>query len=113
MTKSVVLRLSSFDGQSKNLKRKMYYVYILATQDNKKIHIDVTNDLVRRVYEHKQGFVDSYTKKFQIHKLIYFEETTSIYFAIIREKQLKKWTRNKKDTLINKINSKWLEIEIV
>ncbi len=89
----------------------MYYVYILATNDNKMIYIGITNDLKRRVYEHKVELIEGYTKKHHINKLVYYEQTTDVYSAITREKQLKKWTRYKKNTLINKFNPNWKEIE--
>ncbi len=77
-----------------------YYVYILATKFNKLLYIWVTNNLSRRLYEHQNKLVDWFTKKYNIDKLIYYEECSDIKDAIEREKQLKWQTRNKKDVLI-------------
>jgi putative endonuclease len=87
-----------------------YYVYILASQRNGTLYIGVTSDLKRRVYQHKQGSVDSFTKKYKINKLVYFEEYNDIYLAIEREKQLKKWFRAWKIRLIEKFNSHWRDL---
>ena len=86
---------------------KEYYVYILTNHSNSSLYIGVTNNLARRVYEHKNNFVDSFTNKYKIHKLVYFEQYQDVTLAIQREKQLKGWTRNKKDELINKSNPRW------
>ena len=90
-------------------KQYQYYVYI-AGSISKKIYIGVTNNLPRRIYEHKKGLVDGFTKKYKIKKLVYYEETNNIYSAIEREKQLKKWRREKKIKLIEKDNSKWKDL---
>ena len=87
-----------------------YYVYILANQNNTTLYIGVTNDLIRRVYEHKNHLVKGFTDKYNISKLICFEDTNDVYSAISREKQLKKWTRKKKEFLINKINPQWIDL---
>lgn len=68
----------------------MYYVYILSNQTNTVLYIGVTNDLHRRLYEHKSGQINGFTQKYHIHKLVYFEEYTEVNYAIAREKQLKK-----------------------
>jgi putative endonuclease len=70
-------------------KERHYYVYILASKIGGTIYIGVTNDLVRRVYEHKEDLVDGFTKKYKIHRLVYFEQHSDIEAAIQREKQLK------------------------
>lgn len=77
----------------------MYYVYILTNKTNAVIYIGVTNDLSRRLYEHKNEQIDGFTKKYHIHKLVYFEEYSEINAAIAREKQLKRWVRVKKINL--------------
>ncbi len=89
---------------------KKYYVYILVNWNNKVMYIGVTNNIFRRVYEHKNKMVDSFTKKYNVHKLVYFEETTDIKSAIEREKQLKGWNRAKKNELVETMNPKWEEI---
>ena len=76
------------------------YVYILTNKVNSVLYIGVTNDLKRRVYEHKQEQIDGFTKKYHITKLVYFEHFSDPYTAISREKQLKRWTRVKKNALI-------------
>ena len=88
----------------------MAYIYILATQRNKMLYIGVTNNLVRRVYEHKQGIVDGFTKKFNIKKLVYYEQYSNILQAIEREKVLKEWRREWKDHLISTFNPTWRDL---
>lgn len=87
-----------------------YYVYILASQRNGTLYIGVTNDLVRRVYEHKQKFVEGFTKEYNVHMLVYYEMTESVESAINREKQLKKWNREWKLRLIEKQNPDWKDL---
>ena len=89
-----------------------YYVYILTNKTHSTLYIGVTNNLIRRVCEHKTGAVEGFTKKYNVHKLIYFEQTTDVESAILREKQLKGWTRAKKENLINSVNPLWNELEI-
>jgi putative endonuclease len=86
---------------------KTYYVYILATDRNGTIYIGVTNDLVRRLDEHHSGDTEGFTKKYGVHKLVYFEQTPDIEAAIYREKQLKNWRRQWKLDLIEKANPHW------
>ena len=88
-----------------------YYVYILTNWNNKVMYIGVTNDLARRVYEHKNKMVDGFTKKYNVSKLVYFEQTTDVYSAISREKQLKKWSRQKKNNLVETANPTWEGID--
>ncbi len=87
-----------------------YYVYILSSWDNKLIYVGVTNNIIRRVYEHKNELVDGYTKKYHIKKLVYLEYCNDINAAIAREKQIKGWTRAKKNALIEKQNPNWKEL---
>lgn len=89
---------------------KSYFVYILASKRNGTLYIGVTNDLIRRVYEHKQDLVDGFTKRYQVHNLVYFETTSSIDGAIRREKQIKKWNRAWKIDLIEKNNLEWKDL---
>ena len=89
---------------------RQYYVYILASSKSGTLYIGVTSDLIRRVHEHKQGFVSSFTKRYKVHKLVYFETTPDIYSAIAREKQLKKWKRQWKIELIEKYNPSWEDL---
>ena len=91
---------------------KDYYVYIMTNKDNSVLYVGVTNDLVRRIYEHKNDLVEGFTQKYNVHKLVYFEQTTDVYSAITREKQLKAFRRAKKMQLIRSFNPKWNDIDI-
>jgi len=84
-----------------------YYVYILASRIGGTLYIGVTNDLVRRVFEHKSKFVAGFTKKYNVIKLVYSEQYDSIENAIQREKRLKKWNRQCKVRLIEERNPNW------
>lgn len=88
----------------------MYYTYILATKNNKMLYIGVTNDLQRRLYEHKNKMLDGFSKKYNINKLVHYEEFQNVEDAISREKQLKGWARAKKDGLISANNPDWQEL---
>ena len=88
----------------------MYYVYILSNWDDSVLYIGVTSNLPKRLYEHKNGLVEGFTKKYNVHKLVYFEGTTDAYSAIEREKQLKKWIRKKKEILISSVNPDWEDL---
>ena len=92
------------------MKTGYYYVYILTNKHNKVLYIGVTNDIVRRVYEHKNKLIDGFTKKYNVNKLIYVEMTTDVSAALSREKELKGWTRAKKIALIETQNPEWKEI---
>ncbi len=85
----------------------LFYVYILASENNRTLYIGVTNDIVRRISEHKSGMIEGFTKRYGVDKLVYFETCSDAYSAIMREKQLKKWRREKKIQLINSINPFW------
>ena len=85
----------------------MYYVYILTNKTNAVMYIGVTNDLRRRLYEHKNRQIEGFTKKYHVHKLVYFEEYSDVNDAIAREKQLKRWIRAKKNSLVETRNPTW------
>ena len=87
-----------------------YYVYILASKRNGTLYIGVTNNLIRRVYEHKEGIIEGFTKKYNVKMLVYFEWVTDANGAIKREKQLKKWNRKWKIELIEKNNPEWKDL---
>ena len=88
-----------------------YYVYILATNDNKAIYTGVTNNLPRRIYEHKNSLdPKSFTSRYHVNKLVYYECTTDVYSAIEREKKIKGWNRKHKNKLIESKNPKWEEL---
>lgn len=88
----------------------LYFVYILSGERNGTLYIGVTNNLQKRVLEHKNCLFDGFTKKYGVHKLIYFESTSSIESAIRREKQLKEWKRQWKMTLIESKNPDWKDL---
>ncbi|MBR6916797.1 MAG: GIY-YIG nuclease family protein [Clostridia bacterium] len=84
-----------------------YYTYILTNTNNRVMYIGVTNDIKRRMYEHKNKLIDGFTKRYNVHKLVYFETYTDINLAIRREKELKGWVRNKKNALVERNNPNW------
>lgn len=86
---------------------KTYYVYLMSSQKRGTLYVGVTNDLIRRVWEHKHDVVEGFTKKYQVHQLVWFEETSDVTAALHREKQIKKWRRQWKIDLIEKENPKW------
>jgi len=89
------------------------YVYFMTNQSNSVLYVGVTNNLERRVWEHKNEVsIDSFTSKYECRKLIYYEHTNSIRAAIEREKQLKNWKREWKNELINKQNPDWVDLSI-
>lgn len=90
--------------------RKTYWVYILTNWNNKVLYIGVTNNLERRVYEHKQKLIEGFTKKYNLTKLVYYEEFSSIDDAIRAEKRIKGWIREKKNKLIVSKNPEWKEL---
>ena len=88
-----------------------YYVYILATNDNRVIYTGITNDLKRRVYEHKNSLdKTSFTSKYHVNKLVYYEFTGDVYVAIEREKQIKGWNRRRKNKLVESKNPEWKDL---
>ena len=90
---------------------KKGYVYILTNKTHSVLYIGVTSNIAKRIYEHKTHAVEGFTAKYNVDKLIYVEEYSSITDAIAREKQLKGWRRSKKDELIKEQNPKMEEIE--
>ena len=91
----------------------MYYVYILTNKNNRVMYVGVTNDLERRMYEHKNRTADGFTKKYNVYKLVYYEFTNDVNSAIAREKQIKGWTRDKKNRLVESVNKGWVEMYII
>lgn len=89
---------------------RRFYIYILTSTRKGTLYIGITNNLVRRVYEHKQGLMEGFTKKYNIHRLVYFEKADSAISAIMREKQLKKYGREEKIRLIEESNPEWLDL---
>ncbi len=89
---------------------KTYYVYLITNWNNKVLYIGVTNNLERRLYEHKNKLIKGFTEKYNINKLVYFEQTNDIESAITREKEIKKWRREKKNSLIESTNKQWEDL---
>lgn len=87
-----------------------YYIYILASQKNGTLYIGVTNDLEKRILEHKQKINEGFTSKYDVNKLVYFESFQYINDAILREKRLKKWNRQWKINLIEEENKDWKDL---
>jgi len=87
-----------------------YYVYILASKKHGTLYIGVTNDLTKRTFEHKNDLVEGFTKKYGVHQLVYFEQTSDVTSAITREKQMKKWRRGWKIELIEQKNPEWKDL---
>jgi putative endonuclease len=98
-------------GQSLYRKKMYsYFVYILASGKDGTLYIGITNDLIRRVNEHKQGKIEGFTKRYKINRLVYFEETNNVKAAIEREKRIKGWKRVWKIELIESTNPKWCDL---
>jgi putative endonuclease len=89
-----------------------YYVYLLTNWNNKVIYVGVTNDLERRMYEHKNKLVKGFTEKYNVDKLVYFEATSEIMTALAREKEIKKWRREKKNDLVASKNPHWADLSL-
>jgi len=87
-----------------------YYVYIMTNKYNTVLYTGVTNDLVRRVYEHKNKLVEGFTAKYNLTKLVYYEIYNDVKEAINREKQIKGWKREKKEDLIKEFNPMWKDL---
>ena len=88
----------------------MGYVYILTNISKTTLYIGVTNNLQRRYMEHLSGTIDGFTKRYYLHSLVYFEQYNDIRDAIRREKQLKSWSREKKNNLIDSMNPEWINL---
>jgi putative endonuclease len=92
------------------MKLHIYYTYILTNKNHTVLYTGVTNDLSRRCHEHKNKLIKGFTEKYNIDNLVYFELFDFIDLAIAREKQLKGYSRAKKETLINSFNAKWEDL---
>jgi len=95
---------------SKLIRSLVAYVYILASRKNGTLYIGVTRDLIRRIYEHKSGTVEGFTKKYKVDQLVWFDHSESIIAAIQREKQIKAWKRHWKIQLIEQTNLHWHDL---
>ena len=90
---------------------RQYYIYIMASR-GRTLYVGMTNDLERRVYEHKQGNKGGFTDRYRITKLVYHETTSDVRAAIEREKQLKAWRRSKKVALVDSVNPEWKDLAL-
>ena len=89
---------------------KQYFVYILASKKNGTLYTGITSNLQKRIYEHKNNLADGFTKRYNVHILVYYEEFDDVREAILKEKQIKKWKREYKINLINKNNTEWKDL---
>ena len=89
---------------------KQYAVYILANQNNSVLYIGSTSNLESRLAQHRQKLMTGFTAKYNVNKLVYFEITNDVYAALARERQLKRWRRDKKERLIERINPNWSDL---
>jgi putative endonuclease len=94
------------------MKDYNFYVYILTNWNNKVMYIGMTNNLERRLFEHKNKLVDGFTKKYNVSKLVYYEHTTDVHAALAREKEIKKWRREKKNNLVISMNPNWQDLSV-
>ena len=90
-----------------------YFVYILSNYTNTTLYVGMTNDLKRRLYEHKNKLIEGFSSKYNTNKLVYYEETSDVKTAIQREKNLKKWNRQWKEELIKKTNPDFKDLSLV
>ena len=88
----------------------MYYVYIATNKTKSVLYVGVTNNLQRRIFEHKNKLLDGFTKRYHVDLLVYYEEYSDVNKAILREKSIKNLVRRKKETLINSINPNWIDL---
>jgi len=91
-------------------QEKHYYVYIITNKFNRVLYTGVTNNLQRRIYEHENKLVKGFSSKYNLSKLLYFEDTNDVYSAISREKEIKGWIRKKKVELIKNMNPNWEDL---
>ncbi len=89
---------------------KHYFVHILTNWNNQVMYIGVTNDLIRRVYQHKHKDIEGFTARYNVNKLVYFEEIVEVMSAIAREKEIKKWRREKKNRPVQETNPGWVDL---
>ena len=97
----------STEGRNLVLREPPYYIFLLPNKNDNAMYVGVTNDPERRVHEHKMKMVQGFTRKYNSNKLVLFEETHDVRAAIAREKEIKKWRREKKNNLVAAVNPKW------
>lgn len=91
---------------------KQYFVYLLASKPYGTLYTGITSNLIQRVYQHNEGLVDGFTKKYDVHRLVFYELHSDVNEAILREKRIKKWNRQWEINLIEQHNSQWLNLAI-
>lgn len=89
---------------------KTYYVYMMTNKHHNVLYIGVTNNLIRRVYEHKEGLIEGFTKKYNCHELVWYQQTDDVTAAITQEKRMKKWKREYKENVIREMNPEWKDL---
>lgn len=89
---------------------KRFFVYLMASQPNGTLYVGVTSDLIKRAWQHRTGTVEGFSKKYRVHRLVYFEKQPDALSAILREKQIKKWFRELKVRLIEETNPAWRDL---
>ena len=94
------------------MPQNTYYVYILTNKNNNVMYVGITNNLNRRLYEHQNELIDGFTKRYHVHKLVYFESCGEVKDALAREKEIKGWKREKKNQLVETKNPNWEGIKI-
>jgi putative endonuclease len=104
------LTVISSKGRNLMPTEHRYYVYVLTNKNDKVMYVGITNNLERRVHEHKTKLVPGFTAKYNVTKLVYFEETHDVRAAIAREKEIKKWRREKKNNLVVAVNPEWKDL---
>ena len=92
------------------MTEKSYYVYLLTNWNNQVMYVGITNNLERRIYEHKEKIVKGFTQKYNVNKLVYYEQTSDVVEALNREKEIKKWRRDKKNRLVFDSNPLWQDL---
>ena len=112
MWASACLVVGSVLPSNYNLRMQMrqYYVYLITNQNNRVLYAGVTNDLPKRILEHRQKLIKGFTARYNVDKLVFFEATSDVHAAIAREKQIKGWIRAKKNALVESINSTWRDL---
>ena len=101
---------TAYDDFAMRRDDKTYYVYIMANKRNGTLYIGMTNDLIRRVYEHRNNLVECFTKRYRVHSLVHYEQTGDVDAALNREKRLKDWHRKWKLALIESANPEWKDL---
>lgn len=98
------------ESRKEDLMDKIYYIYIITNQTNKVLYIGITNNLFRRIYEHKEEIFEDFSKTYKCKKLVWYDKTTDVREEIKKEKQMKKWKREFKENVIHQMNPDWKDL---